>query len=234
MLAARVAMQNSENTLALIPTQRRLQAAKITQAERDLSNTSVRAPFNLRVTELAIEKDQYVSVSQVLFKGDATDRVEIVAQIEMSAIRKLFIGREAQLPSIAQMQSGLREFTGFRPQIRMDMGNTIAQWDAEFVRFSDQVDPQTRTIGIVVAVDAPLSKAIPGVRPPLSKGMFVQVAVRGHVQKARVVIPRIAIRNGRVYIASKEQRLEVRTVSVLFHQGAISVIGAGVEIGAAG
>ena len=231
VLAAQVAVQSSENTLALIPTQQRLQAAKITQAERDLSNTSVRAPFNLRIAELAIEKDQYVSVGQVLFKGDSVDRIEVVAQIEMSAIRHLFIGREAQLPAIAQMQDGLREFTGFRPQVRMDMGSSVALWDAEFVRFSDQVDPQTRTIGVVVAVDAPLRKAIPGRRPPLSKGMFVQVAVRGHVQRDRIVIPRIAIRNGRVYVANKERRLEVRPVTVLFHQDAISVIAAGIEAG---
>ncbi len=231
VLAARVAVQNSENTLALIPAQQRLQRAKITQAERDLSNTSVRAPFNLRVAELAIEKDQYVSVGQVLFKGDAVDRVEIVAQIALSAIRKLFIGREAHLPDIARMQSELREFTGFRPRIRMDMGNTVAHWDAEFVRISDEVDPHTRTLGVVVAVDAPLRKAIPGQRPPLSKGMFVQVTVRGHLQRDRIVIPRIAIRDGHVYVANEQRRLEVRPVSVLFHQGAISVIGAGIEAG---
>jgi len=231
VLAARIAVQNSENTLALIPAQQRLQTAKITQAERDLSNTSVSAPFNLRVAELVIEKDQYVSIGQVLFKGDAVDRVEIVAQIALSAIRKLFIGRAAQLPDIARLQSELREFTGFRPRISMDMGNAVAHWDAEFVRFSDEVDPHTRTLGIVVAVDAPLRKAIPGQRPPLSKGMFVQVTVRGHLQRDRLVIPRIAIRNGHVYVVNEQSRLEVRPVSVLFHQGAISVIGAGVEAG---
>jgi multidrug efflux pump subunit AcrA (membrane-fusion protein) len=61
--------------------------------------------------------------------------------------------------------------------------------------------------------------------------MFVQVSVRGHVQRDRVVIPRIAIRNGHVYVVNEQSRLEVRPVSVLFHQGAISVIGAGIEAG---
>jgi len=81
MLVARVAMQSSENTLALIHAQRRLQAAKITQAPRVPSHTRVRALFNLHIAERATEVDQYVSVTQVLFKGDATDRVEVIAQI---------------------------------------------------------------------------------------------------------------------------------------------------------
>jgi hypothetical protein len=130
----------------------------------------------------------------------------------MSAIRKLLIGREAHLPDITQMQQGLQEFTGFKPQVRSDMGDSVAQWDAEFVRFSDHADSTTRTVGVVVAVDEPLRKAAPGQRP-------------------RVVIPWLAIRNGHVYVSNKEQRLEVRAVTTLFHQGEISVIDTGIEAG---
>ena len=47
------------------------------------------------------------------------------------------------------------------------------------MRFSDQVDPHTRTIGVVIGVDRPLEKAIPGQRPRCPKGMFVQVVING-------------------------------------------------------
>lgn len=231
VLSARTSVQNSENSLALLPTRRRVLEAQLAQAERDLANTRVSAPFNLRIADLAIEKDQYVGVGQTLFSGDAVDRVEIVAQMAVTSLRKLFIGREGALPSVSEMENVLPGFTGFRPLVRMDLGNQHAEWEAEFVRFSDLVDPQTRTIGVVIAVDKPLEKAIPGQRPPLSKGMFVQVVIRGHTQPGRLVLPRSAVRDGHVYVMDQEQRLQLRPVSLLFNQGALSVVASGVEAG---
>jgi RND family efflux transporter MFP subunit len=231
VLSARAAVQNSENALALLPARRRVHEASISRARRDLANTRVTAPFNLRITDLAVETDQYVGVGQVLFRGDAVDRVEIVAQFPISSLRNLLLGRGTSAPGIAELATRMKDFTGFRPLLSMDLGGLEAQWQAEFVRFSDQVDPQTRTVGVVVAVDAPLAKAIPGRRPPLSKGMFVQVLMRGHAQPERLVIPRVAIREGRTYVASAEQRLEIREVTSLFSQGPLSVIVDGIETG---
>lgn len=231
LLSARTAVQNTENTLALLPTRRRVLEARAAQAARDLANTAIHAPFDLRVAGLAIEKDQYVGVGQALFQGDAIDRVEIVAQVPLPSLRNLFIGRRETPPSVGELPGRLAEFTGFRPLVRMDLGGRTAEWDAEFVRFSDQVDPQTRTIGVVVAVDDPLRKVVPGQRPPLSKGMFVDVLIRGHVQADRVVVPRSALRNGSLYVVDGDERLAVRPAEVLFHQGALAVIERGVAPG---
>lgn len=231
MLSARTAMQNTENALALLPTQRRLFEAKLTQAERDLANTEVRAPFNLRVADLAVEKDQYVGIGQTLFRGDAVDRVEIIAQVAMSSLRNLFAGRDEPVPSVDEMQSKLPDFTGFQPLVRMDLGNQVAEWQAEFVRFSDQIDPQTRTIGVVIGVDRPLQKTIPGQRPPLSKGMFVQVLIRGRTQGGRIVLPRSAVRDGKAYLVDTDNRLMVSPVGVLFSQGSLSVMATGIAAG---
>jgi len=231
MLNARTAVQNTENSLALFPTQRRLLEARLAQAERDLANTTVHAPFDLRIADLAVEKDQYVGVGQTLFRGDAVQRVEITAQLAISSLRHLFADRDQPIPSIAEMPGTLKHFTGFQPLVRMDLGDQIAEWEAEFVRFSDEVDPQTRTIGVVVAVDHPLQQAIPGIRPPLSKGMFVQVVVRGHAQPDRLVVPRGAIRNGHVYVVGDDNRLQTRPVRVRFNLGTISIIEDGLQAG---
>ena len=231
MLSARTAVQNTENSLALLPTQRRLLEAKVSQAERDLAHTEVKAPFDLRIANVNIEKDQYVGVGQTLFNGDAVGRVEIVAQVAMSSLRNLFLGRGNQIPDITEMHSALPGFTGFRPVVQMDMGSHVAEWEADFVRFSDEVDPQTRTIGVVIGVDQPLQKVIPGKRPPLSKGMFVQVVIRGHAQADRLVLPRTAIRNGKIYVLDAEQRLQVRPVSILYSMDSISVIDQGLQAG---
>ncbi len=231
LVNSRNAVQNIRNTLALIPTQRKVLEAKQTQAERDLANTNIVAPFNLRVANLQIENDQYVSKGQSLFEGDSVDRVEVLAQFPLSSLRRLFIGREDIHADTALMGEDLPRMVQLEPLVRLDMGTTQAEWQAEFVRFSDNVDPQTRTMGVVVAVDKPFEKVKPGVRPPLSKGMFVQVMLRGPVQPNRLVVPRAALRDGQLYLVSKEQRLQRQPVKVLFNQGSISVVANGLSKG---
>ncbi len=231
MLAARMTVQNLRNTLALIPSQRDTLQARLAQAERDLAHTRISAPFNLRVSNLAIESDQYTSAGQQLFQGDSVDRVEVVAQFAMSSLRKLFIGRPDSISNVAELNQRLKQVSAFEVQLSLDMGGHVARWDAEFVRFSDNVDNKTRTIGVVVAVDDPLGKIRVGERPPLSKGMFVQVRLRGHGQPERIVIPRHAVRDGRVYLVDQAQRLKIQPVAILFNQGELSVIESGVAAG---
>ncbi|MCU7806926.1 MAG: efflux RND transporter periplasmic adaptor subunit [Candidatus Thiodiazotropha sp. (ex Semelilucina semeliformis)] len=231
LLNSRNAVQNVKNSLALIPTKRKVLVAKKTQAERDLENTSVHAPFNLRVANMGIEIDQFVSKGERLLEGDAVDRVEVIARFPMSSLRRLFIGRELTDISSDLLNGKLAEFVAFQPQVRLDMGTTIADWDAEFVRFSDNVDPETRTMGVVVAVDKPFEKVIPGLRPPLSKGMFVQVLLQGKPQQNRIVVPRSAVRDGIVYLADDQNRLRRQPVEILFSQGEISIVEKGIEAG---
>ncbi len=231
MLATRTSVQNLRNNLALIPTQRKLLEAKAARAQRDLERTSIRAPFDLRVANLQVEADQFVPVGQSLFQGDAVERVEIQAQVAMSSLRRLFIGRPEMKVDMTRLNEQLPGMVGLNPLVRLDLGNHVAEWQAEFVRFSDDVDAETRTMGVVVAVDRPFDKIKPGYRPPLSKGMFVQVVLRGKSQAPRLVVPRDTVRGGAVYVADKDDRLRRRQVDVLFSQGAYSVIGVGLEPG---
>jgi RND family efflux transporter MFP subunit len=228
-LQSRAAVQNLENTLALIPTQRNVLQARLSQAERDLANTTVIAPFNLKIASLAMEKAQYVSKGQKLFEGDSIDQVEIITQVAISSLRNLFIGRENTPVSLDTVTHNIGELTGFKAAIELDMGSHLASWQARFVRFTDTVDPQTRTIGIVVAVDDPLKQVKPGFRPPLSKGMFVRVVLTGHTQPGRIIIPRHAVRGGKVYVINDQQRLQQRDVDILFNQQLVSVISSGIS-----
>ncbi len=231
LLNSRNAVQNIRNTLALMPTKRKVLEAKRTQAERDLENTRIVAPFNLRVANMQIETDQFVSKGQSLLEGDSVDRVEVLAQFPLSTLRRLFIGRDDIHADNALMGENLPQLVQLDPLVRLDMGTTQAEWRAEFVRFSDTVDPQTRTMGVVVAVDKPFEKIEPGVRPPLSKGMFVQVLLRGRVQPQRLVVPRAAVRDGQLYLVDEAQRLQRRAVEVLFNQGPLSVLKNGLAAG---
>ncbi|MDH5355359.1 MAG: efflux RND transporter periplasmic adaptor subunit [Gammaproteobacteria bacterium] len=232
MLGSRASLQNLENTVALIPIQRQILQVRIIQAERDLANTQLFAPFNMRVSGLSIETDQFVSKGQVLLAGDSVDRVEVIAQVSLFDLKNLFIDQPDIPLNFDLVKDNIAQISGFVPTIKMDIGNDqMAEWEAEFVRLSDRVDSQTRTMGVVVAVDNPMRKAIPGIRPPLSKGMFVQVAIAGHVQQNKVIIPRAAIRNDKVYVVNPQSRLETRTVERLYNQQQFAIIGSGLKTG---
>ena len=231
MLGSRTAVQNLRNTLSLLPSQRAVIEARLAQAERDLENTEIRAPFNLRIADLAMETEQYVSKGQKLFVGDSVDRSEVVAQVALSSLRHLFSGRGEQRPDPLSMDQGMAEFADLQPLIQMDMGGYLAEWQAEFVRFSDNIDNETRTIGVVVALDRPFEKVIPGQRPPLSKGMFVKVLLRGRVLPQQLVVPRNAVRDSKVLLVDPDKRLRIEAVQKRFDQGDISVIGNGLEAG---
>ena len=178
-----------------------------------------------------METDQYVSTGQKLFAGDSVDRVEIVAQVAMSALRRLFVGRQDETPNAQQLTDGLADFADLQPTVRMELGDHVAEWPAEFVRFTDNVDSTTRTIGVVVAVDRPFDMVRPGLRPPLSKGMFVNVLLRGREQAGRIVIPRSALREGRVMLVDGQRRLRTQTVETLFTQDDLAIVASGVEAG---
>jgi len=231
LLNSRNAVQNVKNTLALLPSQRKVLEAKRSQAQRDLQNTRILAPFNLRVANMKIENDQYVTKGQSLLEGDSVERVEVLAQFPLASLQRLFIGRDDMHIESAALDGQLAEQVQLQPLIRLDLGTTRAEWQARFLRFSDNVDAQTRTMGVVVAVDKPFEQVVPGVRPPLSKGMFVQVLLRGKPQEARLVIPRNAVRDGQVYLVDAQRRLRRQKVEVLYNQGDISIIASGLEAG---
>ncbi|MCB1790544.1 MAG: efflux RND transporter periplasmic adaptor subunit [Gammaproteobacteria bacterium] len=231
LLASRAAVQNLENALALLPSQRNVQKARVAQAERDLQNTLIRAPFDLRVAGLAVEAEQYVGKGQTLFRGDAVERVEIVAQFNLSEMRKLFIGQDRISLDPAALADRLPEMTGLKARVNLDMGGHIATWDARFVRFSDQIDSKTRTLGVVVAVDRPFAKVRPGERPPLSKGMLVQVDLEGRAQAQRILVPRHAIHAGQVYLVDDDSRLALRDIELLYNLDGTSVVASGLSGG---
>ena len=83
----------------------------------------------------------------------------------------------------------------------------------------------------MVSVDKPYEKVIPGTRPPLVKGMFCEVELRGRPRKGLIVIPRSALHEGHVYLVNGEQRLERRKVDVAFAQSSLVCLSGGLQKG---
>ena len=95
----------------------------------------------------------------------------------------------------------------------------------------ESIDVKTRTLSLVVAVDKPYEKAIPGKRPPLVSGMFTEVELRGTLREGRAVVPRNTLRDGHVFLVSEQNRLVRHPVRVEFSQGDFFCVEDGLEGG---
>jgi membrane fusion protein, multidrug efflux system len=235
-------MQTIESTLAEIDpelavraAERRVLQAQLEQVVLDLERTEVRLPFAARVADVAVEAGQFVAKGQTLAAFDAIDHVEIDAQFALAQLRPLIAVGTETIAADPVLWRELPTRLGLTATVRLRERGVDATWPARFDRPSDRVDPQTRMLGLIVIVDDPYGLAIPGVRPPLTKNMHVEVLVEGAAQPNRLVVPLAALREEpdvtSVFVVDDEDRLRRRTVEIAARFGEVAVVNAGVEAG---
>lgn len=239
VLTRRQAVQGQRSALALIPANRvALEATMaryqvdLAQARRDLERTEIATPFGGRVADVNVEDGQFVAAGQVLATIDGVDLAEVAAQFPINRIRPLLDPKSVAAIDLTPDTIG-SVFEGLRlgAVVRLRAGDFVVEWEARFTRIREAVDPRTRTIGVVVAVENSYRQARPGERPPLTKNMYVEVELRGPVQPDKVVVPRSALHDGMIYVLGPEDRLERRPVRVGFRQSEFAVISEGLEAG---
>ncbi len=239
VLAQRARVQDLENQLALLPSsiraleQRQAVAeATLDIARLDLERTVIEAPFDGRVAAADVEVSQYVGVGTALGSLDGIATAEIDVQIPPQQMAGFVGFAFGALEAPAGRAVGqVPPSAGLGATVRVGFPLTGEGWDADVRRISDTVDPETRSIGVIVAVDRPYEQAIPGVRPPLIKGMFTEVELFAPAVPDVILLPRDAVRNGKVMIADGEDRLAFREVTVAYSYQDVAVIGDGIEAG---
>lgn len=213
--------------------------SQITRAEEQvkgqtttLGRTEITLPFSARIGAVSIEKGQFVNVGTTLFEALDINGVEINAQLPILHMRSLvnhLEGHAFDSTIMGKTQDMLARLNlSARVTLVGDMPD--AWWDAEVLRFSESIDPTRRTLGIVVGIDRPYEKVIPGRRPPLLKGMFMAVELYAPIHEA-LVIPRKAVHHGRVYVANSDDRLEIKPVDIQQRQDDLVVISGGLQEG---
>lgn len=227
----RQAVAALENALALIPAQRQRASVRLAQARRDLADTRIKAPYDLRLGEVDVELNQFVGAGQRLFEADSLAAVEVEARIPFSMVRRL-------LGSVAP--------TEFKPgsldlSERIDLDAIDAElelvgapgvgWTGRVVRVASGLDPATRAVRVVVRVEHPWRDARPPDRPPLQRDMYTRVRLSAPSPEARIIVPASALHQGELYLADEQDRLIRRPVSVAFQQGGLAVIEAGLASG---
>ena len=86
-------VQNLKSLLKTLPEQKASLKASLsnTQAaaqsqQRNLDRTTIRLPFNARISDLTVKENQYVSQGALLFTAQTTDKILIDAQFPLSPI----------------------------------------------------------------------------------------------------------------------------------------------------
>lgn len=238
-LTQKNAVQNYASTLGLVPSERAALAADLASSRSQLDNarlnlekTVIRAPFECRVSEVNVELAQYAISGHVLAIADSMGMSEIPAQVPIAAFRNLLDPMAGTPPLGGQVDMDeIRRFIGLEAVVRLNLSDGPVQWQARFSRLSETIDLQTRTLGVYVVVDESYLKARPGSRPPLVKNMYCEVELRGRPRPASVVVPRSAVRGGRVFVVGADNRLVIREIVSDYVHGNLVSVNAGLEEG---
>ena len=167
-----------------------------------------------------------------MFEALGVQAVEITAQLPTKQFRPLISGMtkaangaSVNLSSPAGLQLALSKMN-LEARVRL-VGDSseAAHWKGQLIRLSESVDPTRDTLGVVIAVDKPYEGIIPGKRPPLLKGMYTSVELYSP-EKPTLILPRKALHQGRVYIATNDNTLAIQPVHSLFQQGDMIVLDA--------
>lgn len=236
-------VQDIEGKLSAFASRKAAVVAKIKQSESlvnkgkdSLGRTEIILPFDARIGQVFVENGEFTPIGGILFEALGIQAVEINAQLPLRQFRALvsdlFAGQDTSLslqnPEI--MQSAIKSMN-LEARVRL-VGNVSeqSQWQGKLIRLSESVDPSRDTLGLVVVVNNPYENVIPGIRPPLLKGMYTSVEFLAP-SKPTLVIPRKAVHQGRVYVAMSDNTLDIRPIEIAYSQGDLVVVKSGLKGG---
>lgn len=237
LLGKKEQLQSIENTLSLIPSRRLVIEAQVTQAEaqvkeneNNLKNATVTMPFTGRIGNVWVEVDEYVNVGSKLFDANNIGRVEIHAQIPLQQARPLFSRLKDHLKVAEPTPESVLKALDLDVRIRLVGGAIKSEWQGEVVRLGESMDQTSRTLSFIVAANGAPGQGEPGERPPLLKGMYTEVELLAQPVD-RIVIPRQAIHQGKVYVINQENRLAIKPIELSFVQGELAIVESGLSVG---
>ncbi len=237
-LQQKQSVQSQLNSISLYPIERKkLQAelakldAQLAGAKLNLERTTVTMPFNGRISKVAVEYQQLVNDRLgAMIVADGIDTAEVAVQIPMGRLGGLIHSREVvDVAEAANVEIGKK--LGLTARVLLQQGGHTIEWDATVERLSDELDPRTRTVGVIVEVDQPYARVQPGKRPPLVKGLFVNVELRGTPYRDAIVIPLSALHDQMVYVVDAEKRLQRRPVTTAARGADYVIIKEGLKAG---
>jgi len=194
--------------------------ASLRQARLDLQRTRIEAPFNCRVRSESIEIGQYVKSGTAVAKVNGTDWAEVEVPINLDDLEWLQVPRPG------------RQGNGSKATLQLETEKASHTWAGFIDRALGEVDTRGRMLRLIVKVPDPYGLKNPKGQLPLDMGLFVQVALEGERITNLFPIPASALREqSTVWLADKENLLEIRPVDVVRRERETLWLGSGVNDG---
>jgi RND family efflux transporter MFP subunit len=182
--------------------------AAVTNAQRNLQRTEIRAPFAGRVRQKQVDVGQYVTPGTPLGTLYAVDFAEI--RLPLPDRDLAFV----DLPLVFRGEHARGD--GPRVVLRASFAGAVHEWQGRIVRTEGEIDPRSRMVHAVAQVKDPYRRGAEQDRPPLAVGLYVEAEIEGRVVSDVAVLPRSALRDdGTVLVLDEENRLRIRPVDVL-------------------
>ncbi len=168
--------------------------SSLERAKLDLQRTAIRAPFNATVRAESVEVGEIATPGQVVATLVGTDSLWVRVSVPVE-----------YLSLIGVPGYGVTEGATARVIQRLG-GRGQVEREGRVIRLVNELDPESRTAQVLVEVDHPFESG--SGQLPLLPGAFVEVEFSGNEVPAVLVVPRLAVFEGRsVWVVDHEQRL---------------------------
>ena len=203
--------------------------ARIQQAKRRLSLTTIRAPYAGRILKKQVDVGQYVNTGTVLTSIYGLDSVEI--RLPLTDQQVAFIPLPESYPNEKQTATEATvSLLIANPRQQYGMPD-VFRWQGKIVRTEGDVDLQSRQQFVIARINNPYKKQVDN-RPPLKIGQFVQAEIKGVTLSNVIVLPRHVMRaEDEVFVISPNNTIERRQLKVLWRDDQHVVLSSGLKVG---
>lgn len=215
-------------------------------AKLRLDRATVRAPFNAVVRENMTEMGRMVSPGSALARLVDTDLFMVVVSMpveDLAWLRVPGVHVPVMTPEAVKKANAATDREQAFAQlstiatVRQKVGDGFIERKGVVTRLLGDLDPVGRMARLLVAIRDPMgldgeshADGIAGL--PLLLGAYVSVELNGAQIDDVIEVPRLALRDGdRVFVASEDNKLEVRDVSVLRRRPDSVLVRGGLQTG---
>ena len=197
--------------------------ADLVNAQRNLERTYIRLPYAGMVLSKGTDLGQFVSPGTQIGVTFATDIAEV--RLPLTDQDLAFV----DLPKVADITSAEGSTAPTVTLTATQKGEQV-QWEARLVRSEGVVDERSRVTYAVAQLNDPYQLYGDGNVLPI--GTFVAAEIAGSSAFDVIRIPRAALRGAeQVLIVDDENKIEIRTVTVLRSDQGFAYVGGGVSPG---
>jgi len=189
--------------------------AQLAAAKLNYERTNISAPFAGRIMTKSAELGQFMPGGASIGRVFASDAMEI--RIPMTDVQLDELGLRMGYSANSENSKGLPAKVSTR------FGDQPQVWQAWLLSVDASVNSTTRLVFATIVVDNPLS--IDTQSPAfLAPGLFVDVELASPEELSGLQVPRNALRNGEQVFVVADDKLQMRSVDVIFTSNDVALL----------